>query len=204
MAAYADLAWFPWMRYQASRESQARDFLAEAICQPHQDWTVSARYRLRQKERDNEAKSALATVTEHRARLSAAFAHGRWSARTQLDAAGIAHDGWEKGLMVSQHFSLKQRRWQVAATAGWFHTDSYQSRIYLSERQLPYEYASPMYYGHGLRLSLMATARLGQWLQLAAKAGHTRYFDRQTIGSGLQEIGQPHQTDIDLQLRLRL
>jgi hypothetical protein len=60
-----------------------------------------------------------------------------------------------------------------------------------------------MYYGKGLRLALIARANVGRWLQIDAKVGFTRYFDRSVIGSGLQQIDGSSLTDLDLQARWR-
>jgi hypothetical protein len=50
----------------------------------------------------------------------------------------------------------------------------------------------------------MAQTVLMQRLTLTVKAGMTRYFDRSTIGSGLQQINSSVQTDLDLQVRWKL
>ena len=115
--------------------------------------------------------------------------------------------------MVSQQASLQQtidnsvgtqRSLLVSAMAAYFNTDSYRSRIYVYERQLQHEFYFPTFYGEGLRLALMARGDVTRRLRLALRIGYTNYFDRSTIGSGLQQIAHSHQTDLDLQLRLRL
>ena len=60
------------------------------------------------------------------------------------------------------------------------------------------------YYGHGLHHSLMLQATIGQRLKAIIKYGTTNYFDRSTIGSGLQQINRSSMTDVLLQLRLSL
>ena len=90
---------------------------------------------------------------------------------------------------------------QFNALAALFDTDSYQCRIYIYERQLQHEFYFPTYYGHGCRFSMQARIDLSSHLRLAARLGYTNYFDRNTIGSDLQQINHSHQTDLDLQLR---
>ena len=103
--------------------------------------------------------------------------------------------------MVSEQIGCKQQWWQASAMLGYFDTDDYSSRIYVYERQLQHDFSFPSYYGNGLRLALFAQASLGDHLRLSARMGYTNYFDRSTIGSGLQEIAHSHVTDLDLQLR---
>ena len=87
---------------------------------------------------------------------------------------------------------------------GWFHTDSYDARLYQYERSVQYDFLFPAYYGHGLRHSLMLQAAVGQRLTAIIKYGTTNYFDRSTIGSGLQQISHSSMTDILLQLRVKI
>lgn len=41
-------------------------------------------------------------------------------------------------------------------------------------------------------------------MMVIAKLGCTRYFDRSTIGTGLQQLNSHSMTDLDLQVRLKL
>jgi hypothetical protein len=101
---------------------------------------------------------------------------------------------------VGQQAAWQHRALRIDATAGWFRTDDYDARLYQYERSVAHDFAFPMYYGHGFRLALNLRASLGAHLQMSAKAGTTRYFDRSTISSGLQQIDHSSQTDVLLQL----
>ena len=127
----------------------------------------------------------------------------QWSTRTQIDLSGVENGSTETGFMLSQRVDWKHRWLSLGMMAGWFDTPSYATRIYVYERQLPHEYAFPMYYGRGVRFSLLARADVSRALQLNVRAGHTWYADRNTIGTGLQQIDAPRATDVELQLRLR-
>ncbi|MDE7089684.1 MAG: helix-hairpin-helix domain-containing protein, partial [Prevotella sp.] len=69
------------------------------------------------------------------------------------------------------------------------------------ERQMQYEFSFPFYYGRGLRLALFGRTAILDNLTISTRLGYTNYFNRSTIGSGLQQIDASHQTDLDLQLR---
>ena len=105
--------------------------------------------------------------------------------------------------MLSQQVEWKHRWLQLNAGISWFHTDDYDSRLYQYEPSVRYDFSFPMYYGHGLRYSLMARAEWGRYL-LAAKIGTTNYFDRAVISSGLQQIDRSSMTDLLLQVFVRL
>jgi hypothetical protein len=106
--------------------------------------------------------------------------------------------------MLSQQMAWQTTHHLIAMTAAWFHTDDYESRLFLYGRQMAHQFAFPSYYGHGIRLMVMARADLLQRLRLSLRMGHTRYFDRSTIGTALQQVDGSSLTDLDLQLRYRL
>lgn len=205
LKAYADFAYFPWARYRVSQSSSAQDYLAEAIYQPHKSWTVKGRYRLhlRQLDRTGSKPKVLRRHNDHRMRLTVAYADRKWNCTTQADYVKAVGDSISHGWMVSEHMSWHHRWWQLHLTAAYFDTQSYDCRIYAYERQLPHNFAFPMYYGQGLRLSLVARASAGRRLQIDAKAALTHYFDRNTISSGLQQVDGSSLTDVSLQARWR-
>lgn len=153
------------------------------------------------KQRDNDDKTALLHLWEHRVRLSADYASPcGLGFRTQLDGGyGVYTDEW--GVMLSENLSYTRQWLRLNAAMGYFHTDSYDSRVYLYERGPLYTYNCNQFYGEGIRYWLMARANIGESLLLTAKVGVTDYFDRRTIGSSYQQIAASSQCDLDLQLR---
>ena len=199
LMAYTDYAYFPWAKYQISQASHSWDQLLQ-VTYSKKHWTLGGRYRLRIRQRDDDDKAALVTRTEHRGRISAEYSQG-WSSRTQVDFGIISFNGNERGLMVSETLGLTHRWLRLNGGVGWFHTDSYDSRVYLYELGPLYTYSVAQFYGEGIRYWLMARANIGKRVMLTAKIGVTDYFDRSTIGSSYQQINASSQTDLDLQLR---
>jgi len=215
--AYADYAHFPWARYQVSVPSDAFDAMLLARTLLYNKVTVEGRYRFHLRQLDNSQQHFLLNRYEHRARLRLTLPlisppttsqlstlTSPLSTTTQADAALIDHRAARsRGLMLSQQVDWKHRWLQLNACISWFHTDDYDSRLYQYEPSVRYDFSFPMYYGHGLRYSLMARADWGRLL-LAAKIGTTNYFDRAVISSGLQQIDRSSMTDLLLQVFVRL
>lgn len=201
LQAYTDYAYFAWARYQASLSSQAWDNLLTATYS-RPAWSLTGRYRLHLRQKDNDEKTMLTNQYEHRGRIAFNW-HGqsRIALTTQADGVMSSGNGREWGYMLTQSASAQWHRVRLNAGAGYFRTTSYDSRLYTYERGPLYSFSFPAYYGEGLRLSLMVNAALGRQLTATAKAGYTHYTDRSTIGSGLQQTDGPSQTDLDLQLR---
>ena len=199
LMAYTDYAYFPWAKYQISQSSHSWDQLLQ-VSYIKKRWTFGGRYRLRIRQKDNDDKTALVTRTEHRGRVSVEYS-SVWSSRTQIDFGFTSFKEHEKGLMVSETLGFTYHWLRLNGGLGWFHTDSYDSRVYLYELGPLYSYSITQFSGEGIRYWLMARANIGSHLMLTAKLGITNYFDRSTIGSGYQQINQSSQTDLDLQIR---
>ena len=198
LSAYSDYAYFAWAKYQVSQSSYSWDNMLQAVWQKRR-WTINGRYRLRLKQKDSEDKQTLTDRWEHRARLGADYAGaGGFGGCLQMD--GCRMQG-EWGAMVSCSLSFTKKWLRLNGGVGYFHTDGYDSRLYLYESGPLYTYSMAQFYGEGIRYWLMARATIGKKLMLTAKAGVTDYFDRSSTGSGYQEIDGSSLTDLDLQVR---
>ena len=105
--------------------------------------------------------------------------------------------GWQCDLWANCPFTIDGQ-------ACYFRSDDYDSRLYLSERNILYGFGLPMLYGEGVRYSLTSTIKIGPRICMDLKWAMTNYANRRTIGSGLQEIDSNTQQDLWLQLRLSL
>lgn len=201
VAAYTDFAYHPWARYGVSQSSRSWDHLVQGT-HLHRHWTFTARYRLRRRQKDGADKTSLTTIAEHRARLSAEYAGEQgFGSRTQVDGGYVAGEQGEWGGIISQSFSYTRRWLRLNIGAACFHTDSYDSRVWLYEHGPLYTYSMQQFYGEGIRYFLMARAAIGKRLLLTAKVGVTDYFDRSVIGSSYQQIAASSLSDLDVQLR---
>ena len=203
--AYADLAYHPWARYQASLSSHSLDCFSKAAYSLNNNWQLVARYRLRRRQYDNNDKTHLIWKTEHRARLAAIWQNDALNLRTQLDFTQSTFRTKSRGWMLGEHAVWTLRRsTKLAGNIAWFHTDDYDSRIYVYERGVLYDFSMPAFYGEGIRYSLMVSHQFGKHLSLTGKLGVTDYFDRSTMGTGYQQVNGSSMTDLLLQLRLKL
>jgi len=198
LSAYTDYAYFAWAKYQVSQSSYSWDNLLQATWQKRR-WTLTGRYRLRLRQKDDETKKHLVNRWEHRGRLSADY-----TAATGLGGRVQMDGGWstgEWGGMVSGTLAYTRRWLRLNGGFGYFHTDSYNSRVYLYELGPLYTYSSQAFYGEGIRYWLMGRASIGKRLTLTAKVGISDYFDRTAIGSSYQQVDASSLSDLDLQVR---
>lgn len=198
---YTDIAYFPWARYQAKSSSKSFDNMLSATFSAT-SWTISARYRLKIQQKDNADKTGLMNKTDHRGRISAAYTAPLWSFKAQVDATRSTYKETSTGYMATIAAGCKAiKKLQIYTGFGYFHTQDYNSRIYSYERGMLYDFSFPAYYGEGIRYSLLAVCKPADCLTLTAKAAVTDYFDRDHIGTALQQISHSSMSDISLQLR---
>lgn len=204
--AYTDFAYFPFMRYQVSQSSHAIDNQA-SISIHNGEWTIDARYRLHIRQKDarqadgTRDKGRLADIPEHRLRYSAAWQHDRWTARLQADAVSTRDGHTSKGYMISASGGCTSDKGRLLLACRYFHTDDYDSRIYAYEHGIPHIFSLSSFYGHGIRYAITAKLQCTGCLTATARIGVTDYFDRSTIGSGLQMIDGSSACDIELHCR---
>ena len=211
LQGYADYAHFPFLRYRVSAPSDALDAFLLARTY-YNIGTLEARYRFRIRQRDNSEHTQVINRNEHRARIrfscpvisSDAAGAASLTLQTQIDGVLVnSHEQNSRGVMASQQASFRYRGLRLQGYFGWFRSDDYDSRLYQYEPSVLHEFSSPAFYGHGIRYSLMARADWGR-LTFLAKIGTTDYFDRAVISSGLQQIDGSSQTDLLLQVLLKI
>ena len=211
LQGYADYAHFPFFRYQVNAPSDALD--AFLLARTYFNiGTLEARYRFHIRQRDDANHVNVFNRYEHRARLRFSYpvissdvdGAPSLTLQTQIDGALLnSHEQTSRGVMAGQQASFRYRGLRLQGYFGWFRSDDYDSRLYQYEPSVLHDFYYPPFYGHGIRYSLMARADWG-CLTFLAKIGTTDYFDRAVISSGLQQIDGSSQTDLLLQVLLKL
>lgn len=191
VTAYTDFAYFAWPKYRTSGSTSSVDWLVNAVWTATSRWTLAARYRYKHK-----------LGLTQRARLYLDYNDGKvWSFRSQIDGTHSDASVISKGWMFSQRMGCSLPWLKLNASAGYFNTDDYPSRVYIYEPGLLYTMSFGSFYGKGMRYALSAKVNLKEHLLLMAKLGLTHYFDRNHISSGLQEIQGSTQADLEVQLK---
>lgn len=200
--AYSDYAYHPTAVYRASKASRSMDNLIQTSLS-FSPVDITLRYRLRLKQENGaDASSQLIDKTEHRGRFQLNYKQKSFTTRTQYDMAYTTKTSQSLGWMVSQSAGYKYgERLECNAGVGYFRTQDYDSRIYTYERGMLYDFSFPMFYGEGMRFFLHLRTKPIKNLQLICKVATTKYFDRDKISSGHQEINDSKKTDLEIQAK---
>lgn len=217
LSYYSDYAYFSRPKYQVSQPSHSVENVLQASWHKH-EWTATLRARLKNREYDDSTKTALVWKNNLSLRLQCDYdvanGTGRGAAKRLLGLRSklllqYAHydkaEAQSNGVLAMLSAGVKPwKKLSIDIATGYFCTDDYYSSISAYERGLSYSMGSSQYYGEGMRLSLLLTTTFSRSLSAALKCGTTKYFDRDVIGTSLEEIQSSLRTDIDFQLRWKL
>jgi hypothetical protein len=207
--SYIDLVRHPWLRYGANAPSSTIDCYLLTSWRISRRTSLDLRYKYKRKEKNitlpGEEEKPLLPYATHKVRLRwMQSLLGGWDLRTTADMAIYKEQPFpaEKGFMLSQNISYRGEGALTGdAFIAFFNAESYDARLYSYERNLLSSFYMPSFYGKGLRIALSGKYALSPALTLSLKAAHTCYWDRDTIGSGTEQINGNSRTDLWCYLR---
>lgn len=192
--------YFDCSNVQYGLNAPVRGFDTKAqITYSYRDWDVNLSYRLKSKAsfRHNldlllsyKLTDGLLLKTQLRSKL--------YSPRDK--------GGYSIGYAVAQSISWSKDSSPVRCDiqTAWFNSPDYDTRLYISEKNILYGFGIPMLYGEGVRCSLTGSYKIRPNITLDLKYALMHYTDRNYISSGLQKIWGCNQYNLWLQFRLKL
>ena len=208
LSAYSDVYQSEWFNYSTAGPARSWDIFTQANFQISEK--ISAYLRLKNEEKDQKFKNENSYINLPE-RVQKLRFHVQFQAsetillKTRAEHVYYKNDESENGFMFFQDIQFKPNELplNIAARLAWFHTESYNSRIYAYENDILYAFSIPAYYGEGFRaylnLKYQPAKKIECWLKLA----NTWWTDRETISSGYNEIDGQHKTELKFQLRLK-
>lgn len=208
---YADFFHFPYRKYQISDSSNGLDLLGQLKYTPSDHTTWQLRYRLKTKQKDvkiNTTTTELYYYTTQQFRLQnqqvlspVLTLKSTASFNVAFNPAGDNAYGYGLSEIISWKENKKPMRPRMDFSFSYFNTDTYDARIYTYEPSLLYSMGMTGNAYHGIRGALLLSADIFRNFTISCKVAATKYFNRDTIGSALEQIDRSHREDIQLQVR---
>ena len=209
LSAYVDNFSFPFLRYRTDAPSRGHDYRLQLDFLASRHIKMYFRYRGKAGQiNQNTNPEMLPTLTEQN--KNSYRIHVDYSLSNSLAFANRFElltlrksDYFGTGYLLFQDVKWNVRNVPLGIHFRFaiFDTDSYDERIYAYEHDVLYAFSVPAYYYKGSRINLAIRYTLNRHFTLWCKLGHTRYTNRQTIGSGLTGIQGNAKTDVRLQIR---
>jgi Helix-hairpin-helix motif len=216
---YFDEFVFPWLKYRVDGPSGGRDFLIQAIYQPDKFWHLISFYRNEEKainqETINQRINALDVPLKKRWSLETDYTISRslgFTSRMEFVWITVPGTSLRQGFLGTAGLAFRKSRLSGNLSVAVFDTDDYDTRIYIYEPDLLYNFSLPAYYGKGLNYYLNLHQDLSGLIPQSQKHFHlsgwlrwsqTFYPGAVSIGTGLDEIKGNRKSEVKAQILLQ-
>jgi len=208
--AYYDQFSFPWLRYQVNAPSDGYEVMGQVTWTPSKTVQLYAKARRQVKETNGTMEVAGITPlvpedqVNYRFNASYKVSNGV-TLRTRVETVKykLGDMPQENGFLIYEDIVHRPLHGRVELTGrvAIYSTDSYNSRIYAFESDIPGVFSLPPIYGTGMLWYAMIRYSPARHLDLWVRYG-SKVFDGQTsISSGLQEIAGDRDNDLKLAAR---
>ena len=213
LAAYADIYRHPWLRYRVNSPSEGMEAGLLGTYTGCRSVVFTSRILFRKYEQN---------LTEPIVAVPATGSFSTLGIRLQADWQPVAtvtlktmfelksgtkgFPGHPSGWLAVQEIrtDLWKRKLRLAFRYGLFNVPGWDFRIYNFEPDLTGSFSVPAYDGSGIRMMLLLQGRITRKVEWWLKYGISWYEDKKTIGSGLEEIPGNIQSEIKVQVALRM
>jgi hypothetical protein len=205
LSAYVDYFRFPWLKFGINSPSSGSDKLIQLIFKANSLLQMNLRYKYKEKYQNTTGEDARKTEVnpykQERWRYQLDYRNDEkgFGLKTQADcniytSASQSTTGWSFTQTVS--LAKSPAKFQIDGGLAYFNAGNWNNRIGIYERSVLYAFTFPSYYGEGLRFYSVIKWKITPALTFYCKLASTHYFDRETIGSGLEAIQGKDKTDI--------
>lgn len=211
ISAYYDRFAFPWLKYRVSAPSDGYEYLARVAYQWTKKISCFVQYRAEQKERnppvENSSNGISSPIPALRKDYWFNFSYQsektiQWNSRLQYS---LFQTGGKQsqGMALVQDLGVKLKKFALETRFALFDTDNFDARQYVFEQNVLWAFSIPVYEGQGFRyyylLRYEAAKNLDFWLRFA----RFTYSNRESTGSGGNEVAGNKRTEITFQCRIR-
>jgi hypothetical protein len=212
LGGYADVFQSSWLKFGINAPSRGRDYLIQATYSPRSKIIFQLRYRLKQKEKNQEVDTSQTRWVVPYVTQGLRF-HLSYSPTKTIQLKSRIEFSWyeeenkslEKGLLLYQDISYRPITKPLVLTARFavFETDTWNARIYAYENDVLYYFSIPAYYSRGSRVYFLAQYSFGRNIDIWFRVAQTFFADQKQLGSGLDLIDGPTRSDVRVQMRLK-
>lgn len=209
LSVYADIFWAPWAKYRVDGASSGCDLMGQLNFKPNKAFKAHLKFRTtsyQQNESSGLPEHPLAIVSKDLARVEI-----QWKLTRKVNMQNrLEVSRYRKGLPEAEYGYLIYQdvdyhplssRFSGNLRLAYFHTDSYNSRIYAYEDDVLHGAGSGLYNGEGLRTVFNLSYRVSRQFRIWSRYASFYYPGKDKIGTGLQEITGSVKSEIKLQLR---
>lgn len=209
--AYADLFRYDWLHYRVDAPSGGQEYSAQATYPVSRRGDIAFGYRKMANPLNfaspGEKTNLIGETQREYYRFQFNYQSLPWlrlQGRVEITRHLAPGKTLENGYLIYQGFQVKPLKsdWSLSFRYSLFDTDSYDTRMYAYENDVPYSFSVPAFYGKGSRFYLLLNTKVYKSLSLMLRFSQTWYSDRDVISSGLDEIDGNKKSDVKAVIRI--
>jgi hypothetical protein len=205
---YLDTFEFPWLKFRTYAPSRGFESLTRLSWQPSKSTTLFLQGRIENKMRNTPGDRTLYKVeklTKYNLWLNLDYVVApslRMKTRLQASEVRFNHSR-TSGFLLLHDVTFSFYKLKCTGRYALFDTDDFDNRHYAYEHDVWMSYSLPSYYGKGTRKYFLVQYKFNRALTFWAKYSQTRYLDRDSIGSGADEIHGNIRNEIKFEMRIK-
>lgn len=208
-AFYYDSFQFPWLKFRVYAPSSGHEWLSRFSYSHSRKTLLFVQVREESKARNISEYPGFQSpyLLDQGKRWNYVFnldhsLNKHWSIKSRVTSSTFRFNGSKtSGFAISQDINMDYQRWRLSSRFVLFDTDDFDNRQFIYERNVLWLFSIPALHGQGMRYYILGQLKINQKLSLWARYSKTIYTDRETIGSGLQQIEGNQITETTFQLR---
>jgi len=218
--AYMDIFKFPWLKFLVDAPSRGKDFLTQLTYSPNKQVEVYTRFRNETKQTNLPDNTTVTNFlvsaprqnwrTQVNYKISSSISvrnrvellwYGKKSSPDDPVGQTVPP---ERGFLTFFDFLYRPllKPYSGNFRLQYFETDGYNSRVYAYENDVLFYYSIPVFFDKGFRYYINLNYDLSKKISFWFKWSQTLYRDKQTIGSGLDEIAGSRRSEIRILTRI--
>jgi hypothetical protein len=209
LSGFADTYRFPYFKYQIYAPTRGNDYSLQLNYKPNRAITMYLRYRNSYREygESNDTIRQTYSRIKNNIRWHGDFTVSKnivLKTRVEYNHTQSKENG--NGFLMYQDFVFRSsdKRFTTSFRYAWFNTDSYNERFYAYENDLLYVFSVPAYYYKGNRVYVVSSYKISDNVTVYLRIANTFYSNRESIGSGGEEIYGNNKTDVKAQMVIKL
>ncbi|WP_186756290.1 ComEA family DNA-binding protein [Echinicola salinicaeni] len=208
-SVYIDQFKFPWLKYRSYSTSSGYEWLQRITYSNKKKLTLYFQIREEEKDRNITAnlndQPAYQVSTGKKRNYTLNLDQNiskNYSTRTRIQWSSFDYNQKRtSGYAIAQDFNAAFGKWKWSGRIAFFDTEDYDNRQYIYEKNVLWAFSIPSYYGQGMRYYLLSQFKASRKLNIWLRWSRSIYTDRESIGSGLQEVKGNTLSDITFQVR---
>ncbi|MGK7396327.1 MAG: ComEA family DNA-binding protein [Candidatus Cyclobacteriaceae bacterium M3_2C_046] len=208
MNFYVDTFKFPWLKYNVAAPSTGQEVLYRFNYSFASASLVYLQIKHEQKQKNlkSTATDTPGDIQKNSLLINYDYKTGKIiSLKSRLQGSSFrSADKQVSGLALVQDLNFNFETIKFYTRLALFDAKDFENRQYVYEHDLRYTFSFPFYYGQGTRIYILSQVNLSPKITFWIKYARTSYYDREVIGSGLEQIEGSRKTELKMQVKYHL